>query len=81
MAGTEPPSTTKSSTSTNTPPETNGDTQSQGNISGNAVNAALKDLEGIDEEAFAALSSLEMMEVLTRRLIKWQAEYGKPGEK
>ncbi|KAK4697934.1 hypothetical protein P7C71_g222, partial [Lecanoromycetidae sp. Uapishka_2] len=81
MAGTEPPSTTKSSTSTNTPPDTNGDIQNRSNISGKDVNAALKDLEGVDEEAFAALSSLEMMEVLTRRLIKWQVEYGKPGEK
>ncbi len=81
MAGIEPPSTTKSSTSTNTPPDTGKDLRNGSDISGKAVNAALKDLEGIDEEAFAALSSVEMMEVLTRRLIKWQGEYGKPGER
>lgn len=81
MAGGEPPSTTKSSTSTDTPPDTNGGTHNGSDISGKDVNAALKDLEGIDEEAFAALSSLEMMEVLTRRLIKWQGDYSKPGEK
>ena len=50
-------------------------------ISSKAVNAALENLDGIDEAAFAALSSLEMMEVLTRRLMKWQGEYGKWGEK
>ena len=81
MAGTEPPSTTKSSTSTNTPPEANGNSNGGNDISGNAVSAALEDLDGIDEQAFAALSSLEMMEVLTRRLMKWQGEYGKWGEK
>lgn len=81
LAGTEPPSTTKSSTSTNTPPDSNGSTNGGGDISGKAVNAALEDLEGIDEQAFNALSSFEMMEVLTRRLMRWQGEYGKWGEK
>jgi hypothetical protein len=84
LAGTEPPSTTKSSTSTNTPPDSNGgsnDGNSSGDISGKEVNAALEDLQGIDEQAFDSLSSLEMMEVLTRRLMKWQGEYGKWGEK
>ena len=85
LAGTGPPSmTTKSSTSSNTPPDSNGEGQngnSRGDISGKAVNAALEDLDAIDETAFAALSSLEMMEVLTRRLMKWQGEYGKWGEK
>ena len=81
LAGTEPPSTTKSSTSTNTPPDSNGSTNGRGDISGKAVNAALEDLEGIDEQAFNALSSFEMMEVLTRRLMRWQGEYGKWGEK
>lgn len=45
------------------------------------VDAALADLDGVNEQAFAALSSAAMMEVLTRRLMKWQAEYGKWGEK
>ena len=88
LAGTEPPSTTKSSTSTNTPLDSTGgsnggsnDGNSSGDISGKSVNAALEDLQGIDEQAFDALSSLQMMEVLTRRLMKWQGEYGKWGEK
>lgn len=40
-------------------------------------------LEGqriLDEEGgegFAKMSSVEMMEVLTRRLMRWQGEYGK----
>ena len=88
MAGVGPPSTTKSSTSTNTPPESNGHRSDvPGNNSNHdmnsekAVNAALVDLDSINEQAFVALSSVGMMEVLTRRLMKWQAEYGKWGEK
>lgn len=44
-------------------------------------------LEGqriLDEEGgegFAKMSSVEMIEVLTRRLMRWQGEYGKWGEK
>ena len=85
MAGVRPPSTTKSSTSSNTPPESSGDGHGDGSRldadSGRMVNAALADLDNINEQTFAALSSVAMMEVLTRRLMKWQAEYGKWGEK
>ena len=88
MAGSGPPSATKSSTSTNTPPESNvkrgdghGNTSKHGKDSKEQINAALADLDSINEQAFTALSSVAMMEVLTRRLIKWQAEYGKWGEK
>ncbi|KAL8943409.1 MAG: hypothetical protein Q9211_000998 [Gyalolechia sp. 1 TL-2023] len=35
----------------------------------------------IDFEQFKNLGSLEMMEVLTRKLMKWQGEYGRHGEK
>lgn len=35
----------------------------------------------LDPERFARLSSVEMMEVLTRGLMKWQGEFGKVGEK
>ena len=88
MAGVGPPSATKSSTSTNTPPESNsnrsdghGDRSEHYLGGGEPVNAASVEMDGINEQAFAALSSAAMMEVLTRRLMKWQAEYGKWGEK
>ena len=88
MAGIGRPSATKSSTSTSTPPESNGN-RSDGHgkrlkhylDGGETVNAAFIDLDGINEQAFAALNSVAMMEVLTGRLMKWQAEYGKWGEK
>lgn len=88
MAGAGPASTTKSSTSTNTPPESNG-TRSDGHgnrsehdtDTGKTINPAIADLDSINEQAFAALSSAAMMEVLSKRLMKWQAEYGKWGEK
>lgn len=34
-----------------------------------------------DLDQFKHLGSLEMMEVLTRKLMKWQGDYGKYGEK
>lgn len=33
------------------------------------------------EKSFKDLSSVEMMDVLTRHLLKWQQEYGKFGER
>jgi hypothetical protein len=36
---------------------------------------------GVDMEAFRSLSSVEMMEVLTRGLMRWQGDFGKVGEK
>jgi len=80
MAGATAASTTKSSTSTNTPPDSNSDTRNgdqKGEILEGSVSTALSDLNGIDERAFGALNSLEMMDVLTRQLLKWQGEYGK----
>lgn len=35
----------------------------------------------VDEASFKALSSLEMMDVLTRELVFWQKDFGKYGEK
>lgn len=35
----------------------------------------------IHEKDFKDLSSVEMMDVLTRHLFKWQQEYGKVGER
>ncbi|MCJ1276629.1 hypothetical protein MMC21_004435 [Puttea exsequens] len=74
-------STTTNSTNT-PPPDTNGDTRAA--VSDKAVNAALerlKSVEAIDPETFAGLSSLEMMEVLATRLVKWQEDFGKVGDK
>ena len=45
------------------------------------VLAALGNGQLVDEESFGKLSALEMMDVLTRRLMHWQGEYGKYGEK
>ena len=45
-----------------------------------AVSLGMGDGE-LKMEQFRALGSVEMMEVLTRSLMKWQGEYGKPGEK
>jgi hypothetical protein len=36
---------------------------------------------GRDERDFGEMTSLEMMDVLTRKLVLWQKEYGKYGEK
>jgi len=87
MAGaTATSTTTKSSTSTNTPPDSNGSGNSnddtrgcngKGEMKESSVRAGPSDLNGIDERAFGALSSLQMMDVLTGQLLKWQGEYGK----
>lgn len=37
--------------------------------------------ETVNEESFGQLSAVDMMEVLTRRLMRWQSQYGKYGEK
>ena len=42
---------------------------------------AMRDLDELDQEVFGSLNSKEMMAVLERRLMKWQQEYGKYGEK
>lgn len=43
--------------------------------------SSLGEAELVDEEAFGKLNAVEMMEVLTRRLMRWQSNYGKYGEK
>lgn len=69
MAGTE----MASRTMTTSPPDHGGGSKELGNI-------LVKELEdGLD--GFGKLSGVEMMEVLTRRLMRWQGEYGKMGEK
>ena len=37
--------------------------------------------EGVGDKEFAGLGSVEMMEVLMRKLIRWQRDHGKWGEK
>ena len=83
-------STKTSSSSTATPPDINGtagNPSSNGGVSKDQMKAmssalgALDGLDDVDEETFGKLGAVEMMEVLTRRLMRWQAEYGKYGEK
>ncbi|KAL8738280.1 MAG: hypothetical protein Q9181_000915 [Wetmoreana brouardii] len=67
------PPTTRRGRAPVTPPEE----EQQKSITAalNVISAELK------IEQFRELGSLEMMEVLTRRLMKWQGEYGKFGDK
>lgn len=77
-------STKSSNTNIPTPPQSKGISQEQAgsvarDISG--MLSALGETEAVDEEAFGKLNAVEMMEVLTRRLMRWQSQYGKYGEK
>ena len=75
-------STKASSSSTTTPPDINGNGNTITTVKD--VRTALNALGGmgeVDEEAYGKLSAVEMMEVLTRRLMGWQGEYGKYGER
>lgn len=59
-------------------------TTSDGGESGAASTASAAtdgDRNHPKEKDFKELSSVEMMDVLTRHLLKWQQEYGKFGEK
>lgn len=49
--------------------------------SGDRDDEANKGTTGLDVDRFASLSSVEMMEALTRGLMRWQGEFGKVGEK
>lgn len=40
-----------------------------------------KGTTSLDVDGFASLNSVEMMEALTRGLMRWQGEFGKAGEK
>lgn len=40
-----------------------------------------KDFETLSNVVFEGMSSLQMMEVLTRSLMRWQGRYGKHGDK
>ncbi|KAL9640105.1 MAG: hypothetical protein Q9164_000492 [Protoblastenia rupestris] len=75
-------STKASSSSTTTPPDINGNGITITTVKDvrTALNA-LGGMEEVDEEAYGKLSAVEMMEVLTRRLMGWQGEYGKYGER
>lgn len=52
-----------------------------GNSGGNDSRDPIEETLGVNLETFSSLSSVEMMEVLTRGLMKWQGEFGKAGEK
>lgn len=55
--------------------------EGNGNSGGNNSRDPIEDTVGLNLETFGSLSSVEMMEVLTRGLMKWQGEFGKAGEK
>lgn len=48
---------------------------------GDSAPATDGDTSTVHEKDFKELSSVEMMDVLTRHLLKWQQEYGKFGER
>ena len=79
MAGVDPNSSTKTSTSTNSPPSDSN--AASGADLAKVTSNAMRDLEVIDKVAYDSLTAQEMMDVLTRHLIKWQQEYGKYGDK
>ena len=70
--------------STITPPDSGGSAKDGGMGGGGMAQKLLEGqslLDGFGVDAFKDLSSVEMMEVLTRKLMKWQGEYGKWGDK
>lgn len=78
-AGVDPASSTKTSTSTNSPPD--GGTSAHGLDLAKVTSNAMRDLDELDQEIFSSLNSKEMMLVLERRLMKWQMDYGRYGDK
>lgn len=76
--------------STATLPTTTGGSKTVNKTPGSQGNSVVEDHQtagekipgtGLDVEAFRRLSSVEMMEVLTRGLMRWQGDFGKIGEK
>ena len=78
-AGLDPHSSTKTSTSTNSPPD--GSANANGVDLAKVTSNAMRDLDELDQEIFSSLNSKEMMLVLERRLMKWQIDYGRYGDK
>lgn len=60
---------------------TSANSEGASTASSTAASAADYDVTKEREKDFKELSSVEMMDVLTRHLLKWQQEYGKYGEK
>ncbi|EED17509.1 transcriptional regulator (Cti6), putative [Talaromyces stipitatus ATCC 10500] len=56
-------------------------TNSEGVSVASSAGSAADDTSKEKEKDFKDLTSIEMMDVLTRHLLKWQQEYGKYGEK
>ena len=79
MATNDP--TRSSQSTTNTPPDSGSSKDSVGGMAEKLLEGGHALLDDLDSESFLKLSSVEMMEVLTRRLMRWQVEYGKWGDK
>ena len=74
----------KTASGTPTPPQGIGNGHKTAGLVATEISAmlsALGEAEAVDEDAFGKLNAVEMMEVLTRRLMRWQSQYGKYGEK
>lgn len=86
MAGQTTPRGKESNGSSTTPPAKakvagpNGASKLSTRVDG-ADGERKEGIPGVDEAAFQEMSSLEMMDVLTRELVLWQKDYGKYGEK
>lgn len=65
--------------STITPPDSGG--SKEGGMAQKLLEGQNGLMDDLEVDGFRELSSVEMMEVLTRRLVKWQGEYGKWGDK
>ena len=91
IAATNPSSCAMTRThSAATLPATNGGNKTANQIAASPENSTVKGRDtvgekipgtGVDVEAFRSLTSVEMMEVLTRGLMRWQGDFGKVGEK
>lgn len=84
---TTPPSGTPAPATPIAPPSslrvapTNGSSKLNQQVEGRGEVAVGRKLGGVEEVSFKQLSSLQMMDVLTREIVLWQKEHGKWGER
>lgn len=52
-----------------------------GDVNGSSSDNSTQENNSLKEKDFRDMSSVEMMDVLTRNLLKWQQEFGKYGDK